>query len=135
MFSGASAVRMLMALAKVAVMAGVVYVTIRGSLGALILAGAGGAAEVAVLVGDMVLSVGLRVGAALLALAAVDYLYQRWRHRKDLKMTRREFLEELRNSGPRAARPGQYQPRETGGKRAASAGDGRRPTAAAETDG
>jgi flagellar biosynthetic protein FlhB len=34
----------------------------------------------------------------LLAIALVDWLYQRWQHREDLKMTRREWLDDLRRS-------------------------------------
>ena len=39
----------------------------------------------------------LKVGAALLVLAMLDYAYQRWRHEQDLKMTPQELREELRN--------------------------------------
>jgi flagellar biosynthetic protein FlhB len=40
---------------------------------------------------------GLKVGAALLVLALLDYAYQWWRHEQDLKMTPQELQEELRN--------------------------------------
>ena len=39
----------------------------------------------------------LKVGAALLVLALLDYAYQWWRHEQDLKMTPQELREELRN--------------------------------------
>ena len=39
----------------------------------------------------------LKIGVALLVLAAVDYGYQRWRHEQELKMTPQELREELRN--------------------------------------
>ena len=39
----------------------------------------------------------LKIGAALLVLAVLDYAYQRWRHEQDLKMTPQELREELRN--------------------------------------
>jgi len=39
----------------------------------------------------------LKVGAALLILALLDYAYQWWRHEQDLKMTPQELREELRN--------------------------------------
>ena len=39
----------------------------------------------------------LKVGAALLVLAILDYAYQRWRHEQDLKMTPQELREELKN--------------------------------------
>jgi flagellar biosynthesis protein FlhB len=39
----------------------------------------------------------LKIGAALLVLAILDYAYQWWRHEQDLKMTPQELREELRN--------------------------------------
>lgn len=41
--------------------------------------------------------VALKIGAALLFLAALDYGWQRWRHEQDLKMTPQEVREEMRN--------------------------------------
>lgn len=38
----------------------------------------------------------LEMGAAMLALASLDYLYQRWRLERDLQMSPQEFREELR---------------------------------------
>ena len=45
----------------------------------------------------IVLSIGLKLGGALLLLALVDYAYQWWRHQRDLRMTPQELREELRN--------------------------------------
>jgi flagellar biosynthetic protein FlhB len=39
----------------------------------------------------------LKIGAALLVLAILDYGYQRWRYEQDLKMTPQELREELKN--------------------------------------
>ena len=39
----------------------------------------------------------LKIGAALLVLALLDYAYQWWRHEQDLKMTPQELREELKN--------------------------------------
>ena len=44
-----------------------------------------------------VLWISLKIGMALLVLAAFDYGYQYWRHEQDLKMTPQEMREELRN--------------------------------------
>ena len=39
----------------------------------------------------------MKVGAALLLLAVLDYAYQRWRHERDLRMTPQELREEARH--------------------------------------
>ena len=44
-----------------------------------------------------VLWISMKVGIALLILAAFDYGYQYWRHEQDLKMTPQEVREEMRN--------------------------------------
>ncbi|MCE5279687.1 MAG: EscU/YscU/HrcU family type III secretion system export apparatus switch protein [Planctomycetaceae bacterium] len=70
---------------------------------ALFSAGAGGALppggstdEIASWGGSTVLKIAMRASAALLALAVVDLFYQRWQFRQDLKMTRREYLDDMR---------------------------------------
>jgi flagellar biosynthesis protein FlhB len=46
---------------------------------------------------QLLLWTAMKIGAALLVLAILDYGYQRWRHEQDLKMTPQELREELRN--------------------------------------
>ena len=45
---------------------------------------------------DVIHEDSIKIGGALLALSAVDYLYQRWRLERDLKMTPQEMREEMR---------------------------------------
>lgn len=49
-------------------------------------------------VADAVRDLWLRVGLTFLALAVLDYAYQRWRHERGLRMTRQEVREELRQT-------------------------------------
>ncbi len=57
---------------------------------------AGGPLELLGAVGKLVWTMAIRVGLALAALAALDYLLQRWHWRKDLMMTRREYLQDMK---------------------------------------
>lgn len=45
---------------------------------------------------DVVYSIGIRIGIALLVLAIIDYAYQRWQLEQELKMTKQEVKEEMR---------------------------------------
>ncbi len=45
---------------------------------------------------DVVYSIGIRIGLALLVLAIIDYAYQRWRVEQELKMTKQEVKDEMR---------------------------------------
>lgn len=55
------------------------------------------AAELARFLIDITLSTALWVGIALVALAILDYGFQRWRHEQDLRMTHQEIREEMKN--------------------------------------
>lgn len=45
---------------------------------------------------DLIFSLSIRVGAVLLILALLDYAYQRWKQNQDMKMTKQEVKEEMR---------------------------------------
>jgi flagellar biosynthetic protein FlhB len=49
-------------------------------------------------VGAMMFDLALRVLAVLLALGLLDYLYQRWKHFNDLRMTKQQVKDELKQS-------------------------------------
>jgi flagellar biosynthetic protein FlhB len=53
-------------------------------------------ADVAVQAADICLSTCLKLGGALLALATIDYLVERWKLERELKMSPQEIREELR---------------------------------------
>ena len=49
-----------------------------------------------IVLSNVLYDVGLRLAAVLLVLALIDYLWHRYKHEQDLKMTREEVKEELR---------------------------------------
>ncbi len=98
MFSRRAPVRLAMALMKLAVVGAVGFATVRSAMPEILGASGMGAARMVAQGGRMVVSLALRIGLALLALGVVDYLYQRWQHRQDLKMTRREVQDELKDN-------------------------------------
>jgi flagellar biosynthetic protein FlhB len=96
-FSSTSVVHVgfgLLKLSVVLVVAGVVLYNQREALAGLVtLPPAALAAQMT----QILLWTTLKIGAALLVLAILDYGYQRWRHEQDLKMTPQELREELKN--------------------------------------
>ncbi len=100
-FSTRAVVRLAMGLAKLAIAAGVAYAMIRPALKKIISLAGSDAAGIAAGGGQLIVSLMLRIGLAMLALATVDLLYQRWQHLRDLRMTRRELQEELSRSSRR----------------------------------
>lgn len=48
--------------------------------------------------GGMMFDLAMRVLAVLLLLGALDFLYQRWKHSRDLRMTKQQVKEEMKQS-------------------------------------
>ncbi|NOZ39123.1 MAG: flagellar biosynthesis protein FlhB [Planctomycetes bacterium] len=55
------------------------------------------ARELAPFMIDLALTTALWVGIALFTLALFDFAYQKWKHDQDLKMTRQEVVDEMKN--------------------------------------
>jgi flagellar biosynthesis protein FlhB len=54
-------------------------------------------ADLAAFMAQIIVWTTLKIGVALLAVAGLDYAYERWRHERDLRMTAQEIREELRS--------------------------------------
>ena len=112
MFAARSMFRLLMTAAKIAAVAIAAVIVFRRELPRIVATGgADGASGMLSAAGRLA----AWVGGALVALGTLDYLYQRWQLRQDLRMTRREVQEEarrlegdarLRSSRRQAARRG-----------------------------
>ncbi|MDZ4829276.1 MAG: flagellar biosynthesis protein FlhB [Phycisphaerae bacterium] len=55
-------------------------------------------AAAAVATGWMMFELAMKIGAALLVLGLLDYAWQRWKHGRDLRMTKQQVKEEFRQS-------------------------------------
>lgn len=96
-FSIRAGARTLGTLLKLAAVTGVAVHTLRGEF-ARIASPIIGPAALAARVGSATWRVGVRIGVVLLALAAADYLYQRWQHRRDLSVSASQARDELRRT-------------------------------------
>jgi flagellar biosynthetic protein FlhB len=96
-FSLSNVVRLGFGLFKVAVVATVAAVALYQERNTILGLTALSLPEVAAYLIRILLSTTLRIGLALLVLAILDYVYQRWKHEKDLRMTPQEVREEMRN--------------------------------------
>ena len=96
LFSRRSLVELAKSVAKLGIIAFIAYRSLAGNatvLGAIpgmeLMAGAR-------LLGRVGLAMVLRVAVALVVLAALDYLYQRYQFERDIRMTKQEMLEEMK---------------------------------------
>lgn len=51
-----------------------------------------------VLIGDIVVAVGLKIAMIYIVIAALDYIYQKWKFSEDMKMTKQEVKDEMKNA-------------------------------------
>jgi flagellar biosynthetic protein FlhB len=94
LLSGRSLVELSKAVLKLLIVGWIAYVTIREHWGVLARLGQVGADTVLPGLAAVIARLWLRVGLAYLAIAALDYGYQRWAHERSLRMTRAEVREE-----------------------------------------
>ncbi len=95
-FSARSAVHLVMGLAKMSVLTAVAWMTLAGRIDALAQASLMSHWAITEAAVDLMFTLGLRLALALLVLAILDLIYQRWKFERDLRMTKQEIKEELR---------------------------------------
>lgn len=95
-FSLRGVVDVLKSIAKIAIVAFVVYGALKDNLGVLIAAPRMNVeASVSGLL-TIAVDAGMRVGIVMLVIAAIDFLYQRYEFEKSLKMSKQEVKEEMK---------------------------------------
>jgi len=95
-FSQRTAAELVKGLLKVSLIGWVVYAAIKSSLQDMVLLSAMPVGAAFAAATELAWKVGLRVVLVLLALAIIDYVYQRYAYERSLKMTRQEVKDEFR---------------------------------------
>ncbi len=98
LFSARMFVPTLVGIVKFVFILAVTYSQIRDVLTDPIFTSAVSTQRLAEFMGETCLRIFLRVGLGLLVIAVADYGYQFWRTQQDLKMTKQELKEEMKNS-------------------------------------
>jgi len=99
MFSLRSLVAAVLAVVKIAAVGAILFAVIWRSLPALASSAGLAPDEIAAGAARLAGKLALYIVAVLVALGAIDWLYQRWQYRQDLRMTRREVRQEQRRQG------------------------------------
>jgi flagellar biosynthesis protein FlhB len=98
LFSLRSSVDVIKALAKILVLGGLAYSLIKGETKALPLLISMEVMDIWAFIGRVSLRICLYTFLAMTAIAALDYLFQWWQHKQDLRMTKQEIKEESRQT-------------------------------------
>ena len=97
-FSKMGAMEMVKSLIKISAIGYIGYTTIRGQMDKLPSLTSENAAGIAAYAMKAIFDLGMKVVVLMLFVAAMDYGFQRWQHIQNLKMTRRELKEELKET-------------------------------------
>lgn len=95
-FSAKTFVQLAMNLVKLSLVCAVGYSVIDDRKDDIMLAMAVGGWRQVLLISDVLFDVGIRLAIVLLLLALLDYAWQKYKHEKDMKMSKQEVKEELR---------------------------------------
>ena len=96
-FSARSVVTAFMNIGKLVLVIGAAYLAVRDIADQIVFALSLEHLAIFGLAARLVFRVGIILGVVLLVLALIDYAYQRYRHEKDLKMTKEEVKDEMRS--------------------------------------
>jgi flagellar biosynthetic protein FlhB len=94
--SSRSGMLMVQSLAKIGAAAAVCYLTLWPAITELPSSAGSSISDLAGRTGQLVLSLSWRLGAALVVLAGTDWLFQRWQHMRDLRITPRQLKDDLK---------------------------------------
>jgi len=93
-----SLMTLLQSLVKFTIIIAVIYSALRDEINHLQLLSDMGLFEAVSWLGDLIIRLGLTVGAWFIFVAAADYAFTRWKHLKDLRMSKQEIKEEFKQS-------------------------------------
>jgi len=96
-FSMQSVMRLVMGLCKIGICAIVAYYAVKNDIGTIINQTANEERQIMSYLVGLLLMVALKVAVALVILAILDYMYQKWKYEQDLRMSTEEMREEIKN--------------------------------------
>ena len=97
LFSGQMLAKALINVGKLALVGAVAYWTLVGAASEVIYAFTLSFTDAVALGGALTMRLGIRLGAVLVLLGLLDFAYQKYRHERDLKMTKEEIKDEYRS--------------------------------------
>lgn len=98
LFSKQKLVDLLLSVAKIVVIIYVSYSVIKDQIGMILLMLDMPALQAVQAVGTLIIDVGLRISIVFLIVGFGDYAYQKWKHHEDIKMTKQEVKDEMKNT-------------------------------------
>ncbi|MDR1269426.1 MAG: EscU/YscU/HrcU family type III secretion system export apparatus switch protein [Planctomycetaceae bacterium] len=96
-FSMQSVMRLLMGIVKIVICALVAYYAVCGEIGTILNLTENDENQISNYLVQTLLMIALKVAVALVIIAILDYMYQKWKFEQDLRMSNEEMREEMKN--------------------------------------
>jgi flagellar biosynthetic protein FlhB len=96
LFSKRSAIEVLKSVLKISILAYIAYSIIMKELPAILSLPSKDTREIVGYLGTTCFHLAMKVGIIFLFIAVLDFVYQKWQHKKDLMMTQQEIKEEFK---------------------------------------
>ncbi|MDR0704280.1 MAG: EscU/YscU/HrcU family type III secretion system export apparatus switch protein [Planctomycetaceae bacterium] len=96
-FSMQSVMRLIMGIVKITICALVAYYAVRGEIGIILNLTENDENQISAYLAETLLMIALKVAVALVIIAILDYMYQKWKFEQDLRMSNEEMREEMKN--------------------------------------
>lgn len=97
-FSMRSLVNLIVSIVKIVLISYVAYTTVADQIGIIYNAYDMSIASCLVFLFDLIMDMGIKISIVMLFVGAADFMYQRWKHNKDIKMTKQEVKDEYKNT-------------------------------------
>ena len=97
-FSGASLMELLKSILKLSVIGYVVYSFLKGRVDQVFTLYDITLNRAISLIGEIVVELGIRIAAVYMVIAILDFAYQKWKFKEDMKMTKQEVKDEYKNT-------------------------------------
>lgn len=97
-FSAQSLVELVKSVAKILLIALVTYSYIKNKIGLLYALYDMSMMQAVNLIGETVIELGIRISAIYMIIAGADFMYQKYKFKNDMKMTKQEIKEEYKNA-------------------------------------
>ena len=97
-FSMQSVMRLIMGIVKILICSIVAFFSVVNDIDQILGLAELGEMQISIYMIQLILWVALKMAVALVILAILDYMYQKWKHENDLKMTTQEIREEMKNT-------------------------------------
>lgn len=98
LFSLQSLVELLKSILKISIIMIVIYNEFKEKWQTVLLVYHMPLMQAVIMAGDMLINIGLKIALIFIVVAAADYIFQRWKHHEDLKMTKQEIKDEFKNT-------------------------------------